>query len=69
VILGGMDNIAGVVLGTVLLGIIPEKFRAFEDFRLLFFGIILILMLLFRPQGLLPKRVRAYRHDEEAPNE
>ncbi len=69
VILGGMDNIAGVVLGTVLLVIIPEKFRAFEDFRLLFYGIILILMLLFRPQGLLPKRVRAYRHDEEAPNE
>jgi branched-chain amino acid transport system permease protein len=59
VILGGMDNIAGVVLGTVLLVIIPEKFRAFEDFRLLFYGIILILMLLFRPQGLLPKRVRA----------
>jgi branched-chain amino acid transport system permease protein len=55
VILGGMDNIAGVVLGTVLLVIIPESFRAFEDFRLLFYGIILILMLLFRPQGLLPK--------------
>ncbi|MBN2050525.1 MAG: branched-chain amino acid ABC transporter permease [Spirochaetales bacterium] len=60
VILGGMDNILGVILGTVLLIVIPEKFRAFQDFRLLFYGIILILMLIFRPQGLIPKKVRRY---------
>jgi len=60
VILGGMDNILGVILGTLLLIVIPEKFRAFQDFRLLFYGIILILMLIFRPQGLIPKKVRSY---------
>ena len=60
VILGGMDNIIGVVLGTALLVLIPEKFRAFQDFRLLFYGVILILMLRFRPQGLIPKTLRNY---------
>lgn len=61
VILGGMDNIFGVIIGASLLIIIPEKFRAFNDFRLLSYGVILILMLLFRPQGLLPKGIRKYR--------
>ncbi len=65
VILGGMDNIGGVVLGAVLLIIIPEKFRAFQDFRLLFYGVVIILMLLFRPAGLIPKRVRLYRSRKE----
>jgi ABC-type branched-subunit amino acid transport system permease subunit len=65
VILGGMDNIGGVILGAVLLIIIPEKFRAFQDFRLLFYGVVIILMLLFRPAGLIPKRVRFYRSKKE----
>ena len=60
VILGGMDNLLGVVAGTFLLMLIPEKFRAFQDFRLLFYGVVLVLMLLFRPQGLLPNKVRNY---------
>ena len=60
VILGGMDNIYGVMIGAFLLVLIPEKFRSFEDFRLLFYGIVLVLMLIFRPQGLFPKRVRIY---------
>ncbi|RKX86384.1 MAG: branched-chain amino acid ABC transporter permease [Spirochaetes bacterium] len=60
VILGGMDNILGVLIGAILLIIIPEKFRAFHDFRLMFYGLILLLMLLFRPQGLFPKRARNY---------
>lgn len=61
VILGGMDNIGGVVLGAILLIIIPEKFRAFQDFRLLFYGVVIILMLIFRPAGLIPRRLRRYR--------
>ena len=60
VILGGMDNIFGVIVGAVLLVLIPEKFRAFQDFRLLFYGLILIVMLLFRQQGLFPFRPRKY---------
>ena len=61
VILGGMDNLLGVVAGAMLLVLIPEKFRAFQDFRLLFYGVVLVSMLLFRPQGLLPNKSRDYK--------
>jgi branched-chain amino acid transport system permease protein len=61
VILGGMDNIFGVIIGAVLLTILPEKFRAFEDFRLLIYGVIVVTMLMFRPQGIFPQKLRVYR--------
>ena len=60
VILGGMDNVFGVIIGAILLTIIPEKFRAFEDFRLLIYGAIVVAMLMFRPQGLFPQKLRVY---------
>jgi ABC-type branched-subunit amino acid transport system permease subunit len=61
VILGGMDNVFGVIIGAVLLTILPEKFRAFEDFRLLIYGVIVVTMLIFRPQGLFPQKLRVYQ--------
>lgn len=61
VIVGGMDNIFGVVVGTLLLTILPEKFRMFSDYRLLIYGLIVISMLIFRPQGLFPKQLRKHR--------
>ena len=60
VILGGMDNILGVAIGAVLLTLLPEKFRMFEDYRLLVYGIIVISTLIFRPQGLFPQKLRRY---------
>lgn len=60
VILGGMDNVFGVVMGAILLTVLPEKFRAFEDLRLLIYGVIVVTMLMFRPQGLFPQRLRVY---------
>lgn len=60
VILGGMDNTFGVIFGAVLLTVLPEKFRLFEQFRLLMFGIIVITTLVFRPQGLFPQKLRRY---------
>lgn len=60
VIVGGMDNIFGVVVGALLLTFLPEKFRAFSDYRLLIYGCIVIGMLILRPQGLFPKRLRTY---------
>lgn len=60
VILGGMDNVFGVVFGAVLLTLLPEKFRIFEDFRLMLYGIIVIVTLVFRPQGLFPQKLRRY---------
>ncbi len=60
VILGGMDNTFGVIFGAILLTLLPEKFRIFAEFRLLFFGIIVIATLVFRPQGLFPQKLRKY---------
>ncbi|PRR69683.1 hypothetical protein MHFGQ_21920 [Moorella humiferrea] len=60
VILGGMDNVLGVILGAIMLTIMDEKLRDFADYRMLMYAIILIIILLVRPQGLLPKRNRKY---------
>lgn len=60
VIVGGMDNIFGVIVGAFLLTILPEKLRAFSDYRLLFFGVVIIGFLMIRPQGLFPQRMRRY---------
>lgn len=61
VLLGGMDNVPGVALGAILLTIIDEKLRDFADYRMLMYSVILITILITRPQGLLPKRNRKYK--------
>ncbi|HTG02272.1 MAG TPA: branched-chain amino acid ABC transporter permease [Nitrospirota bacterium] len=53
VVLGGMGSIPGIVLGALLLVTLPEVFRDFQDYRMLAFGAALVLMMVFRPQGLL----------------
>ncbi len=53
VVLGGMGSIPGIILGAVLLIGLPEVFRDFQDYRMLAFGAALVLMMIFRPQGLL----------------
>lgn len=53
VVLGGMGNIGGAVLGAVILGILPELLRSFAAYRMLLFGVLMILIMIFRPQGLL----------------
>jgi branched-chain amino acid transport system permease protein len=58
VILGGMGSIPGAVLGASLLFVLPEKLREFDNYRLLVFGVALILIMRFRPQGLVPDRIR-----------
>ncbi|OZM76710.1 branched-chain amino acid ABC transporter permease [Pseudonocardia sp. MH-G8] len=64
VILGGMGTIPGAVLGASILFVLPEKLREFSDYRLLLFGIALVLIMRFRPQGLVPDR---HRRAELAP--
>ncbi len=58
VVLGGMGTVPGALLGSAALFIIPEKLRAFQDKRLLLFGLALILMMRFRPEGIVPSRRR-----------
>ncbi len=53
VVLGGMGSIAGIILGALLLITLPEIFREFQDYRMLAFGVALVVMMVFRPQGLL----------------
>lgn len=60
VILGGADNVIGVVVGAVLLTLIDERLRDFTDYRMLLYGASLLTVLLLRPAGLMPKRVRLY---------
>lgn len=59
VVLGGMGSIPGVVTGAIVLSVLPEKLRAFQDTRMLVFGLALVVMMILRPQGLLPPRRRA----------
>lgn len=58
VILGGMGTIPGAVLGASILFVLPEKLREFSDYRLLLFGLALVLIMRFRPQGIVPDRHR-----------
>ena len=60
VIVGGMDNTLGVIVGAFLLTLLPEKLRFLADYRLLFVGVVVILFLILRPQGLFPQRPRSY---------
>ncbi|HXZ96075.1 MAG TPA: ABC transporter ATP-binding protein [Burkholderiales bacterium] len=80
VVLGGMGNIAGVVLGVVLLVVLPEALRYIgpaeqallgrivvdpADLRMLIFGLALISIMLFRPAGLLPSKIRKREFEAE----
>jgi branched-chain amino acid transport system permease protein len=60
VIVGGLDNAAGVILGALLMILIPEKLQVFQNYRMLIFGLIIIVMLLVRPKGLFPQTIRKY---------
>ena len=67
VVLGGMGTIPGALLGSSALFIIPEKLRAFQDKRLLLFGMALVLMMRFRPEGIVAsKRRQREFHDDES---
>jgi len=60
VILGGMDNPTGVVVGAFLLTVVTEKLRPFADYAQLVYALLLVIILIVRPSGLVPKRVRNY---------
>ncbi len=56
VVLGGLGNIKGVLLGAFVLSLLPEFLRGFEVYRMLLFGIAMILMMLLRPEGMLGEK-------------
>src|SRR5471030_122827 len=54
VVLGGMGSQLGVILAAIVLILVPELMRDFSDYRMLLFGAMMVLMMIWRPQGLLP---------------
>jgi len=58
IVLGGMGSIPGVVLGAIILVVVPEVLREYAQYRLTIFGLGLTMMMLVRPEGLWPVRVR-----------
>ena len=60
VILGGVGNPLGVILASLLLLVLPEKLQVIQEYRFLLYAILVILILLYRPDGLLPRRLREY---------
>jgi len=58
IILGGMGNIPGVIVGALVLVGLPEFLREFSEYRLLVYGVVLVVMMILRPEGLLPSRAR-----------
>jgi branched-chain amino acid transport system permease protein len=68
VVLGGSGNIPGVLLGAFLVAWLPERFRFLNDYRTLMFGVALIAVMIFRPEGILPSRRRRaeFREGQDA---
>ncbi|MEI7611913.1 MAG: branched-chain amino acid ABC transporter permease [Betaproteobacteria bacterium] len=63
VVLGGMGSILGVIIAALALKLLPEYLRAFAEYRMLVFGAVMVLMMIFRPQGLINDMRRKYEYD------
>ncbi|RST77419.1 branched-chain amino acid ABC transporter permease [Siminovitchia acidinfaciens] len=67
VVLGGIGSVTGVTIGAILVIVLPEFLRNVSDWRFLIFGLIMIVMMLFRPQGLWPARYETEPETEDPP--
>jgi len=65
VVLGGMGSIIGVVAGALVLILLPEYLRAFSEYRMLLFGAILVVMMVFRPGGIVSTVRRTYQFETD----
>ncbi len=54
VVLGGMGSQAGIILAAIIMTVLPEVAREFNEYRMMMFGLLMVVMMLWRPQGLLP---------------
>nr|CRH07129.1 High-affinity branched-chain amino acid ABC transporter (permease protein) [Candidatus Magnetococcus massalia] len=67
VVLGGMGSIVGVIIAAVVLTVLPEMLRDFADYRVLLFGMAMVLMMVWRPRGLLRIHRPAFALDKIQP--
>ncbi len=56
VVLGGMGSQMGIILAAIVMTVLPEVAREFNEYRMMMFGLLMVLMMLWRPQGLLPMK-------------
>ena len=56
VVIGGMGSFSGAILGAIIVTVLPELLRVFEQFRLVIFPALLILVMLLRPRGIFGHR-------------
>lgn len=61
VVLGGMGSVLGVIFGALVLILLPEYLRAFSEYRMLLFGAILVIMMVFRPGGIITDVRKTYQ--------
>jgi ABC-type branched-subunit amino acid transport system permease subunit len=59
-LLGGNGNPWGLVVATFIVVVVPEKLQTIQEYRFLLYAVMVICVLLFRPEGLLPRQVRRY---------
>jgi len=59
-LLGGIGNPWGLVVATIIVVVLPEKLQTIQEYRFLLYALMVIAVLLFRPEGLLPRPVRRY---------
>lgn len=64
VVLGGMGSQIGVILAAIALTVIPEMARDFSEYRMIIFGAVMVLMMVWRPQGLIPAQRRKVKLPE-----
>ncbi len=59
-LLGGIGNPWGLIVATIIVVVVPEKLQTIQEYRFLLYSLLVIAVLLFRPEGLLPRPVRRY---------
>jgi len=65
VVIGGTGSIPGVIAGAILLKLLPEYFRPLAQYRMLIYGIAMILIIIFKSDGLIPRKRKQYTFKEK----
>jgi ABC-type branched-subunit amino acid transport system permease subunit len=68
ILLGGIGNLWGVAVAAAFVVILPEKFQVIQEYRFMLYAVLVILILLFRPQGLLPRGLREHVPGRKLPS-
>ncbi len=69
VVIGGTGSIPGAIAGALLLKLLPEYFRALAQYRMLIYGVAMIVIIIFKPEGLFPRNRKKYTFSAETPAE